>query len=145
MKSNARLEQSALLVGQLMGQLSELLNNIKNLPMSNDQIYRSVLDIIQCASLYAHEIYYKNSGVIPATSLWIRTDEHLPDADTDVLLWIDQDVNPGYTVPHVTIGKRLESFERDGLWEWVTEESYTHELLIKYWMPLPISPEVNDD
>lgn len=56
-----RFERAAILVGQVLGQLSELLNNIKTLPMTNEQVYKSVLDITKAASLHVHDIYYKGN------------------------------------------------------------------------------------
>lgn len=56
-----RFERAALLVGTILGQLSEVLNGIKNTPMTNDMIYASVLDITKMAALQVHEIYYKGN------------------------------------------------------------------------------------
>lgn len=57
-KLHLKLERSALLIGSTVGQLSELLNNIKT--MTNDSIYKSLLDITSAASLHIHELYYKD-------------------------------------------------------------------------------------
>ena len=56
-----RLERLALCMGQTLGQLSELANNIKTVPLINDQIYASIRDILNGASLTMHEIYYKGN------------------------------------------------------------------------------------
>jgi len=58
--SDVRNEKLSLAYGQTLGQLSELLNNIKTVPLTNDQIYRSLFDITKAAALYVNVIYYKN-------------------------------------------------------------------------------------
>jgi|HubBroStandDraft_5_1064220.scaffolds.fasta_scaffold300617_3 hypothetical protein len=58
--SDLRTEQLSLALGTVLGQLSELLNNIRTVPLSNEQIYKSLLDIVQASSLHVHELYYKD-------------------------------------------------------------------------------------
>lgn len=53
-----RLERVCIGYGKTLGQLSELLNNITIL--TNDQIYKSLLDISMAGALHLHEIYYKD-------------------------------------------------------------------------------------
>lgn len=54
-----RLEKLSLLLGQIIGQQSELLNQIYNNNLSVEKIYNSLKDITQLAALHLHEIYYK--------------------------------------------------------------------------------------
>ncbi len=54
-----RMERMSLLIGTIIGQMSELLNNIKL--MSNEQVCCSLLDIHNAAALQIHEIYYKGN------------------------------------------------------------------------------------
>lgn len=56
-----RLERSALLIGQLFGQLSELLNCLKNTPMTTQMIYNSLKDITDVGALTVHAIYWKDN------------------------------------------------------------------------------------
>jgi hypothetical protein len=56
-----RTERLSLCIGQILGQLSELLNNIKTVPLTNDQIYKSLLDITESGALQVHELYYKGN------------------------------------------------------------------------------------
>lgn len=56
-----RAERLSLCIGQIVGQLSELLNNVKTVPLTNDQIYKSLLDITKVASLQVHELYYRGN------------------------------------------------------------------------------------
>jgi hypothetical protein len=56
---NLRLERLALLIGTMIGQINELLNQIQNNDKAPNDIYKSLLDINKMASLQIHEIYYK--------------------------------------------------------------------------------------
>jgi len=56
-----RFERLSLLVGAMIGQMSELLNGIKNTPMTHDMIYKSLFDLHQMAALQIHELYYKGN------------------------------------------------------------------------------------
>ncbi len=58
---NLRNEQLSLLVGTMIGQISELLNSIKRSPMTNEMIYTGLLDINKAASLQVHELFYKSN------------------------------------------------------------------------------------
>lgn len=58
---NIRNERLSLLIGTMIGQISELLNNIKTVPMTNEMIYRSLFDIHSAAALQIHENYYKGN------------------------------------------------------------------------------------
>lgn len=60
-KEALRFERLALLIGTMMGQLSELLNKISNQQVNNTYIYHSLIDIQKMASLQINEIYYKNN------------------------------------------------------------------------------------
>lgn len=54
-----RVERLSLLIGTMMGQISELLNQMpKDKPFGN--IYNSLLDINKMAALQVHELYYKD-------------------------------------------------------------------------------------
>ena len=57
-----RLERSALLIGTILGQISELLNTISKGQTNENYIYCSLLDIQKMASLQVHELYYKNNN-----------------------------------------------------------------------------------
>jgi len=59
--ANLRNERLSLLAGMMMGQISELLNSIKRVPMTNQMIYIALLDIHQSAGLQAHELFYKGN------------------------------------------------------------------------------------
>lgn len=56
-----RTDQLSFLVGSMIGQMSELLNSIKRVPMTNEMIYRALFDIHQSAALQIHELYYKGN------------------------------------------------------------------------------------
>lgn len=56
-----RTDQLSLLVGTLIGQISELLNSIKSTPMTQEMIYKSLLDIHRAAGLQVHELFYKGN------------------------------------------------------------------------------------
>lgn len=59
---NARTERLSLLIGTVVGQISELLNNMcANPAMYNLQIYKSLFDIHQAAGLQIHELFYKRN------------------------------------------------------------------------------------
>lgn len=53
----------SLLIGTMLGQISELLNRIKskNAAPTIDEVYNSLLDIQKMASLQVHELYYKDN------------------------------------------------------------------------------------
>jgi hypothetical protein len=54
-----RVERQSLLIGTMIGQMSELLNNVKS--MTVNQIYKSLLDITTASSLHINELYYKGN------------------------------------------------------------------------------------
>jgi hypothetical protein len=57
---NARTEKLSLLIGTVVGQISELLNNMVDNPlMDTVKIYKRLYDIHQAAGLQIHELYYK--------------------------------------------------------------------------------------
>ena len=58
---NLRLEKLALLIGSVVGQINELLNQIQKEKISYEYIYKSLLDINKAAALHIHELYYKDS------------------------------------------------------------------------------------
>ncbi len=58
-EDNLRLEKLSLCIGTIVGQISEILNNIKYSQMTNDMVYNSLVDIHRAAALQIHEIYYK--------------------------------------------------------------------------------------
>jgi hypothetical protein len=57
---NLRLERLSLLIGQMIGQINELLNQIQNNDKTPNEIYKSLLDINKMASLQIHELYYRD-------------------------------------------------------------------------------------
>lgn len=59
-ENNLRMERQALLIGTMLGQISELLNQIKSRDLSKDIIYHSLVDISNMAALQVHEIFYKD-------------------------------------------------------------------------------------
>ncbi len=64
---NLRSERLSLLIGTMIGQISELLNSIKtgmyykSIEPSRCDIYQSLFDIHQAAGLQIHELYYKGN------------------------------------------------------------------------------------
>lgn len=62
MSEQLRSEKLSLFIGQMVGQISELLNQMSNNPKINiSVIYTSLKDITQVASLQIHELYYKGN------------------------------------------------------------------------------------
>jgi hypothetical protein len=59
--NDLRSEQLSLLIGTVIGQISELLNSISNNDMSPTQIYNHLNDIHQSSALQVHELYYKGN------------------------------------------------------------------------------------
>ena len=59
--SDISTERLSLLIGTVIGQISELLNSMKSTPMTHAHIYESLLDIHQSAGLQIHELYYKGN------------------------------------------------------------------------------------
>ena len=59
-KNDIRTEQLSLALGTVLGQLSELLNNIRCANLTNEQIYKSLLDITKAGAIHIHELYYKD-------------------------------------------------------------------------------------
>lgn len=55
-----RLEKLSLLIGTMLGHISELLNRIKVNDLCQFDIYQSLLDINKIASLQVHELHYKD-------------------------------------------------------------------------------------
>lgn len=51
----------SLLLGTIIGQLSELLNQISSQTPNMNYVYNSLLDIQKMASLQIHELYYKGN------------------------------------------------------------------------------------
>lgn len=60
-EEHLRNERLSLLIGTMIGQISELLNGIKSTPMSLEMIYKSLRDIHDAAGLQVHELYYKGN------------------------------------------------------------------------------------
>lgn len=56
-----RFEKLALLIGTMLGQISELLNKISNQQTNNAYIYAALMDIQKMASMQVHELYYKGN------------------------------------------------------------------------------------
>lgn len=55
-------EKTAFLLGTIIGQMSNLLNQIKSTEMDKKQIYSEIYDIWNAAALQINEIYYKNKN-----------------------------------------------------------------------------------
>lgn len=49
--TSLRTEQLSLFIGTMIGQISELLNSIKTIPMTNEMSYKSLFDIHKMAGL----------------------------------------------------------------------------------------------
>lgn len=60
-EKDLRLERLALLIGTMLGQVNELLNQISKGNIQIDHVYRDLLDINNLTSLHLHEIYYKGN------------------------------------------------------------------------------------
>ena len=58
-KINIRIDRLSLLIGTIIGQISELLNQIKSGKNDVDDIYKSLRDIHNAAGLQIHALYYK--------------------------------------------------------------------------------------
>ena len=56
-----RLERLALLIGTVIGQISDLLNQMKTENVDLKEAYECLLDIHTAASLHIHELYYKGN------------------------------------------------------------------------------------
>jgi DNA-directed RNA polymerase alpha subunit len=88
--SELTIPKLSLAIGMIHGQLSELLNNIKTVPLTNLQIYNSLLDIVKASSLHVHELYYKDNQKDPQqeeTPHELILKKNLVD-----IAWIDQSV-----------------------------------------------------
>lgn len=59
--SDIRLERLCFALGQLHGQLAELLNNIAANTITIDHIYTSLRDVVNASSIYIHNIHYANN------------------------------------------------------------------------------------
>jgi len=60
-EQDLRAEKVALLVGTIIGQLSQILNNIAKEGMREQTLYYSLKDIHDMAALQIHELYYKGN------------------------------------------------------------------------------------
>jgi hypothetical protein len=70
-EQDLRAEKLSFAIGMIVGQLSELLNQIKTNNPNQDAIYNSLLDITSMAALHVNELYYKGNkreGNINGTS-----------------------------------------------------------------------------
>jgi len=56
-----RFEKLALLIGQFVGQLAELLNQISQHKLSEKEIYNSLFDLNSAIALHVRELYYKGN------------------------------------------------------------------------------------
>jgi hypothetical protein len=59
LEENLRSQKLSFLIGTMLGQINELLNQISSNRLSIENIYESLLDISNAASLQVHELYYK--------------------------------------------------------------------------------------
>lgn len=53
-----RCERKTLLIGTMLGQISEILNHMND---RQSYIYKSLFDVHQMAALQVHELYYKGN------------------------------------------------------------------------------------
>jgi len=58
---NLRQEQLSLALGNIIGQLSILLNQVHRHNLTMNEVYNDLLDITKSASLQLHELYYKGN------------------------------------------------------------------------------------
>lgn len=56
-----RNEQLALLIGQVVGQLSQIMNDMAIKRLTYDEAYHCILDVTNAASLQIHELFYKGN------------------------------------------------------------------------------------
>lgn len=57
---NLRAERLSLLIGTMIGQISELLNKISSQEVNKTYIFLALKDIHDAAGLQIHELYYKD-------------------------------------------------------------------------------------
>lgn len=57
-KESLRLEKLALLLGTMIGQISEILNSMND---RQSYLYKTLFDVHQQAGLTLHELYYKGN------------------------------------------------------------------------------------
>lgn len=57
------ISRISLLIGTVMGQLSELLNSLKCDNLTQDTIYKRIVDITNSAAIQIHEIYYSKKDI----------------------------------------------------------------------------------
>jgi len=57
---STRSEKLSLLIGTIIGQISEMLNQVSTKQHDLNHFYNSLLDIHKMASLQIHELYYKD-------------------------------------------------------------------------------------
>jgi hypothetical protein len=72
-EKDLRIERLSLCLGTVIGQISELLNYMKQKDSSIVNAYRSLRDIHNAAGLQIHELYYKDN--IPNEKLNSRESE----------------------------------------------------------------------
>lgn len=70
-----REEKKDLLIGMILGQIASLLNQIRTIPLTNQQVYENLLDIEKGAALTVHEIYYSHLPLKPG----VKDDERTSD------------------------------------------------------------------
>jgi DNA-directed RNA polymerase subunit alpha len=78
-ESNIRAEKVAILVGMIIGQISELLNSITDDNIDNKNIYKSLCDIHTMAGMQIHEIYYrenKSESILAKHISFLDLDQH---------------------------------------------------------------------
>lgn len=60
-QESLRLEKLSLLIGKMVGQISELLNYMKRPDSTLSMSYQALLDMHHAAALQIHELYYKDN------------------------------------------------------------------------------------
>ncbi len=58
---NLRMERLALLIGSIVGSLSNLLNQIGDQSVTLEKVYRQLRDMNEMAGIQLHELYYKGT------------------------------------------------------------------------------------
>lgn len=61
MTNEIELKKIVFAHGNIIGQLSNLLNQVANKNLTIDEIYKELLDITKSGALQAHELYYKGN------------------------------------------------------------------------------------
>ncbi|HJY22881.1 MAG TPA: DUF551 domain-containing protein [Hanamia sp.] len=119
-----RNEKMSLLIGTMIGQMSELLNHIKGGQIRRDEIYNNLFDIHTSAALQLHELFYKKTTV-PQNN-WIDVKVVLPAMKQMVLTYC-----PDYSPMPIKVNY---------INGWDQQWAYDCTRKITHWMPLVPAP-----